>query len=147
MESKKFNSIAGKVKKWAKGKADNDFQLFYIPAQKRLEDYLEDNLEASNEIMKLVKLNRALETVSWWNYHKFLDLQLNSGTAHVEKFNSYLFEAVRFRILVNALGFTKPENIGPVHEGPFACSICDAILLDDKLTDNLIVGFNDSLIY
>ena len=143
MDQKKYKSVVDKIRKWAAGKADRDLEVFLLPAKKRLEEYLEDRMEVTNEIMKIVYINNDLNVNSWWNYHKYLDLQFN-GSNEEDAF-PYLLEAMEFRILRNVFGYTKPQNIGSVNEGQLACCICDAIFLSDPLLDKLIIGYQENM--
>ncbi len=138
--SKKFKAISSKVKKWAAGKADADYEFFYRPAKERLARFADDGqLEGASEIMKFVTLHSDIGVCSWWNFHKFLDLHLNKGDS--ENKWKLLLEAMQLRVLENALGYTKPQNTAPANDGRIAMAICDAIILQDPLGANIINGY------
>jgi hypothetical protein len=126
MESKKFKTIQTKVKKWASGKADDDYEVFYLPQKENLENYLAGKLTESDPIKRLVSINLSLSAYSSWHYDKFLDLFLNQKD---EKAWTYWFEAAASRILTYSLGYTKPQNTAPTNDSEIACAISDAIFL------------------
>jgi len=138
----KFKSLSAKIGKWALGKADKDYEDFFLPAMKRLQNYLEDKIEAPNDLMKIIYVHNDLNILAWWNYHKFLDLRLNNSWK--EENWRFFFDAMQYRILKHSLGYSKPQNIGPVNEGQLACCICDAIFLSDPLVSNLIKGYSEN---
>jgi hypothetical protein len=147
MESKKFKTIQTKIKKWASGKADNDYEVFYVPDKETLENYLAGKITETDPVKRLVKIHLSLEAYGRWHYDKFLDLLLNQKD---ENAWAHWFEAAASRILTYSLGYTKPQNTAPTNDGEIACAISDAIFLKwepyaKRITDGL-AGYPKSIV-
>lgn len=126
MESKKFKTIRNKVKKWASGKPENDYEVFYIPEKNNLENYLAGKLPETDPIKRLVSIYMSLVTYSNWHYDKFLDLFLNQSDGNAW---AHWYEAAASRILAYSVGYTKPQNTSPTNDSEIACATCDALTL------------------
>jgi hypothetical protein len=126
MESKKFKTIQTKIKKWASGKPENDYEVIYMPEKENLENYLSGNLTETDPIKRLVSIHYSLEIYGRWHYDKFLDLFLNQSDGNAW---GHWFEAASSRMLTYSLGYTKPKNTAPTNDSEIACAICDGIFL------------------
>jgi len=126
MESKKFKTIQTKIKKWAAGKPENDYEVFYLPEKENLENYLAGKLTETDPVKRLVSIHYSIEIYGRWHFDKFLDLFLNKQDANAW---AHWFEAAASRILTYSLGYTKPKNTAPTNDSEIACGISDAVFL------------------
>lgn len=140
MNSKKLMSLSKKLKKWAAGKPEQDYEIFFLPAKESLESYVND-IESKPNLSQALDIHASLGAYAAWNFDKFLDLHLNKDKEDEKWF--FLTEAMNFRILEFSLGYANPANTAPFNDAHIGLSICDSIVLDNGLGRRLIDGYSN----
>ncbi len=140
-ESKKYESISKRIKKWVKNKPSSDYDNTFIPAKNTLEEYLKEDWNSNNLnlINRIVKIHSAIGAYGYWYYCCFLENLFISE--NVEKIWEYWRKGAEFRILQYSLGYKFPQNISPIDDGKIALSICDSIIFNNDLGRYIIDGY------